>query len=359
MYCLSVENCCVKTMNPKISVCIPTYNGAVYLTECLDSVVKQTFQSMEILVVDDGSSDDSVSIAQRYVRMDRRVRVSVNEGHLGLVDNWNHCVDLANGEWIKFVFQDDRIEPACIARMLDASRADVDLVVVRRILDFEQDTPDSVKELYAASLVNHNLTGHFSDCSYIAPEEFAKLVLKAPFGNCLGEPTATMVRKSAFTKYGRFNPNLVSLCDWEYFARVAVNTGLCYIDEPLAYFRIHSRARSAEIREQQSFWVATIDPLIIQHELAYFQPFSLVRALAEKENPTVRLKYKLADDVRRARREAFAMNDGGKATADLWTAVITYPRMLLFPLGYLARLALQKVKLYPRPSSSPAPTKQR
>jgi glycosyltransferase involved in cell wall biosynthesis len=346
-------------MNPKISVCIPTYNGAAYLSACLDSVMRQTFQDMEILVVDDGSSDDSVSIAQQYMRADKRVRVSVNEKHLGLVDNWNRCVDLANGEWIKFVFQDDRIEPACIARMLDASRADVDLVVVRRIFDFEQGTPDSVKELYTNSLIKHNLKGHFSDCSYIGPEEFARLVLEAPFGNCLGEPTATMVRKSAFTKYGRFNSNLVSLCDWEYFARVAVNTGLCYIDEPLAYFRIHSRARSAEIREQQSFWVATIDPLIIQHELAYFQPFSLVRSLAEKERPAVSLKYKLADAVRHARREASAMNDGGRARADLWTAVMTYPRMLLFPLGYIARVGLQKVKLYPRPSSSPAPTKQR
>lgn len=341
-------------MNPKISVCIPTYNGATYLSDCLDSVVKQTFQNMEILVVDDGSSDESVAIAQRYVRVDRRVRVIANKRHVGLVENWNRCVDLANGEWIKFVFQDDRIEPSCISRMVNASRAGVDLVVVRRILDFEQGTPESVQELYANHLAKHNLARHFSDCSYISSQAFAKLVLEIPYGNCLGEPTATMIRRSAFTKYGHFNSNLVSLCDWEYFARVAVNTGLCYLNEPLAYFRIHSRARSAEIREQRSFWIATLDPLIIQHELVYFQHFSLVRSLAEKENPAVRLKYRLADSVRHARREAFALNDRGRAKAELRKVVMIYPKMLLFPLGYIVRVGLEKSKLYSKPSKCPA-----
>ena len=97
-------------MMPVVSVCIPTYNGAAYLSQCLDSVMQQTCQSMEILVVDDGSSDDSGAIAQRYEGVDRRVRVIANKEHLGLVENWNRCVDLANGEWIKFVFQDDHGE---------------------------------------------------------------------------------------------------------------------------------------------------------------------------------------------------------------------------------------------------------
>src|ERR1700730_12399385 len=170
-------------MNPKVSVCIPTYNGASYLSECLDSVMRQTFGSIEVLVVDDGSSDDSVSIAQGYAKADKRFRVVENKAHLGLVENWNHCVGLANGEWIKFVFQDDRIEPACILRMVEASKPGVDLVVVCRILDFEQDTPDYVQELYANHLAKHNLTRHFSDRSYISPEAFAKLFLDAPYGN--------------------------------------------------------------------------------------------------------------------------------------------------------------------------------
>src|SRR5215831_284112 len=193
-------------MMPVVSVCIPTYNGAAYLSQCLDSVIRQTCQSMEILVVDDNSNDDSVAIAERYAREDKRVLIIPNKLHLGLVKNWNRCVELATGEWIKFVFQDDRIEPSCVSRMLNAIRPGVDLVVVRRVLEFEQGTPTSVQELYTNHLAVHNLPRHFADCSYIPAQAFGKLILENPFGNCLGEPTAVMIRRSAFAKYGYFNP---------------------------------------------------------------------------------------------------------------------------------------------------------
>src|SRR5438552_8302595 len=105
-------------MRPQVSVCIPTYNGAAYLTDCLDSVVSQTYSSFEVLVVDDCSADASAEIARTYARRDSRIRVFVNETNLGLVGNWNRCVQLARNEWIKFVFQDDLIRPECLERML-------------------------------------------------------------------------------------------------------------------------------------------------------------------------------------------------------------------------------------------------
>ena len=107
-----------------VSVCIPTYNGSLFLRECLDSVLNQTFQDIEVVVVDDVSTDDTVSIVEEYMRSDKRVRLFVNKKNLGLVQNWNRCVDLAKGEWVKFVFQDDIIMPSCISRMLEVSRPD-------------------------------------------------------------------------------------------------------------------------------------------------------------------------------------------------------------------------------------------
>jgi|SRR5215472_1024303 len=327
-------------MEPAVSICVPMYNGAPYLAQCLESALSQTCTDIEIVLVDDQSTDNTIAIAEDFVRRDPRIRLYRNPKNLGLVANWCKSVELANGEWIKFVFQDDILAPECITRMLDSTRPDVDLVAVRRSVIYQEGTPVSVKEMYEKYLSDHNLTNLFFDCSYISPREFATALIQAPNGNCIGEPTATLIRKSAFTKYGYFNPHLISLCDWEYFARVAVNTGLCYINQPLAFFRVHSQARSAEIRNHRSS--CTIDSLIIQHEMAYSGRYTIVRSVAEKENPPIRLKYRLAEAVRRARWEALNMNDGGQAMAEWWRAIISYPRLLLFPLTYVVNLGLQK-----------------
>ena len=105
-------------MQPIVSICIPTYNGAKYLRECLDTVLSQTFTDFEVLLVDDQSSDETLSIAQEYAAKDTRIYVKQNEQNLGLVGNWNCCIELAQGEWIKFVFQDDLIAPECLEKML-------------------------------------------------------------------------------------------------------------------------------------------------------------------------------------------------------------------------------------------------
>ena len=89
--------------NPLVSVCVPTYNGARFLRQCLDSALAQSWRDLEILVVDDGSTDESVAIARDYARRDDRVRVAVNAANLGLVENWNRCVALARGRWINFI----------------------------------------------------------------------------------------------------------------------------------------------------------------------------------------------------------------------------------------------------------------
>jgi glycosyltransferase involved in cell wall biosynthesis len=74
--------------NPLISVCIPVYNGAAYLEDCLQSVIAQTYSNIEILLVDDGSTDDSISIIEKFSQKDSRIRLVRNQKNLGLTGNW-------------------------------------------------------------------------------------------------------------------------------------------------------------------------------------------------------------------------------------------------------------------------------
>src|SRR5437899_12562971 len=101
-------------MQPSVSICIPTYNGAAHLAPCLESALNQTWTDFELLIVDDASSDDTVAITEACAARDRRVRVARNPRNLGLVGNWNRCLELAKGTWIKFLFQDDLLSPACL-----------------------------------------------------------------------------------------------------------------------------------------------------------------------------------------------------------------------------------------------------
>src|SRR5438105_3094623 len=97
-----------------VSVCIPTFNGAKWIIECIESALDQSYSPLEILVVDDASTDKTV-VRMRSIR-DERLRFVVNERNLGLTANWNKCIQLSHGKYVKFLFQDDLIYRDCIEK---------------------------------------------------------------------------------------------------------------------------------------------------------------------------------------------------------------------------------------------------
>ena len=93
---------------PLISVIIPVYNVEKYLRRCLDSVIAQTYQNLEIICVDDGSIDDSGKICDQYAVRDARIKV-IHQENQGLSAARNRGLDAAEGEYIAFVDSDDYI----------------------------------------------------------------------------------------------------------------------------------------------------------------------------------------------------------------------------------------------------------
>lgn len=105
-------------MDDKISVIIPAYNIALWLGRCLDSVLAQTLADLEVIVVNDGSNDDTAAIADSYAQKDSRVRV-IHKENGGVTSARLRGLAEAKGEWIGFVDGDDYIEPDMYARLLE------------------------------------------------------------------------------------------------------------------------------------------------------------------------------------------------------------------------------------------------
>ena len=94
----------------KISVIVPIYNAQQYLPQCLDSILSQTYKNLEILLINDGSSDSSLKICQRYAKQDERVRIFTQENG-GSTKARRTGVRMSTGEYISFIDSDDWIEP--------------------------------------------------------------------------------------------------------------------------------------------------------------------------------------------------------------------------------------------------------
>ncbi len=108
-----------KVMDKIVSVIVPVYNVERYLEQCLDSIIKQTYSSLEILIVNDGSTDQSGEIASRYAGLDDRI-ILLEKKNGGLSDARNYGLDRVSGDYIMFVDSDDYIEADMVEYLLNA-----------------------------------------------------------------------------------------------------------------------------------------------------------------------------------------------------------------------------------------------
>ena len=127
-----------------VSVIVPVYNAAAYLNKCVESIVNQSFSDMEIILVDDGATDESPAICEAYARRDQRVKV-VHKENGGLMSAWMAGVTTSTGEYLCFVDSDDWIDDCMIEEMIkSASRESKEVICCNFMI--EKDTVRSPQQ---------------------------------------------------------------------------------------------------------------------------------------------------------------------------------------------------------------------
>jgi glycosyltransferase involved in cell wall biosynthesis len=128
----------LSNQTPRVSIGLPVYNGGAFLAEAMDSLLAQTFADFELIVADNASTDATESICRERAGRDPRVRYLRNENNIGAMRNFNKVLELAHGEYFKWVAHDDLHEPDSLARCVEVldARPEVALVYpAARVID--------------------------------------------------------------------------------------------------------------------------------------------------------------------------------------------------------------------------------
>ncbi|QJP32998.1 glycosyltransferase [Nonlabens sp. Ci31] len=271
---------------PLVSICIPTYNGAKFLNEALDSIIIQTYKNLEVIISDDNSQDDTLTILEFFKRQTKLPTAIINHKPNGIGSNWNNCIKHAQGKYIKFLFQDDKLLPKCVEEMVLAlqEHTDCKMVACQRSFMRMEEMSNSEIDLWIDRYKNlqlqfPNVEGDFQKItSSIFSQEWFK---KSPL-NKIGEPICVMFEKSLCDELGYFDESLKQILDYEYWYRVLAKYPILIIKKDLVSFRIHeSQAtnvnRSKKIRDYE-----------IYDELLYKDYYDLLHPILQYQ---LRLKF--------------------------------------------------------------------
>ena len=152
-------------VDKKVSVIIPIYNAAQYLHKCLKSVISQTYKNLDIILIDDGSSDDSYSIAKEYQEKDSRIRL-FTQTNIGLISTRKRGIELAEGEIVGFVDSDDLImEDYCSHLLSIIGDADISVAGREKYIDNVYDkskTPSQVITVSGMEALKFQMLGKYN-----------------------------------------------------------------------------------------------------------------------------------------------------------------------------------------------------
>lgn len=232
----------------KISIIMPVYNRERYLEEAVKSVLGQSYSNFELIIVDDGSTDNSLNIAREFAEQDKRVTVITLKEHKGIAVARNEGLRRARGGFITQLDSDDVMLPDAIKSRVQFlnSHPEVDFVFgkIHRFIDkegnpIENNYSQEVKQFYRMEK-NYNFY-----------ERVRKLALPIPNVN-----STSMFRRDVFFRSGYYEESLPPAEDKDFSFRIMRESNISYLDEPIIFYRMHDSNLSGMINKETGEWVA-------------------------------------------------------------------------------------------------------
>lgn len=213
-------------MNDMVSVVMSAYNSVRFIREAIESILNQTYQDFELIIVDDGSTDETLPIAASYAERDSRVRV-IRANHGGQSRARNTGIQHAQGDWVAIMDHDDVWLPQRLEKQLQAAAANPRVVA------------------WGAYAYHLGPTGKISSVSNAGPvseEEFYELRRRE--GAFTLSHASVLLRKEIVLRAGGYDPRLHTAEDMDLFDRMAEYGPVLAIPEPLLLYRLHTSSNT-------------------------------------------------------------------------------------------------------------------
>lgn len=238
---------------PTVSVIMPVYNGATYLTEAIESMQRQTFEDFEYIIVDDGSTDDSLNILKNYAAEDSRIQI-ITRPNTGIVGALNDGLTKAQGTYVARMDADDIALPERLAKQVQFLEENHDCVAVGSHVLFIDDQ-------------NYPIFTFQTQADHSSIQD---KLLKGS-GGALIHPT-TVLRRDVLEKINGYRPEYQLVEDFDLYTRLSTLGTLANIPEVLLHYRQHAQSTNFTKRKtQQALIQKRLDEFRQEHGLEPLQ----------------------------------------------------------------------------------------
>jgi glycosyltransferase involved in cell wall biosynthesis len=221
------------TDQPLVSILTPVYNGEAYLRECIESVLRQTYQNWEYIIVNNRSQDATLAIAEEYARRDPRIRVHTNNEFVSAIANHNIAFQQMSpaSRFCKLVHADDWLFPECIEKMVEVATANPSVGLV---------------SAYALWGTEIKLDGLPYQSKVVSGREIFRTAFLKGGPYVTGTPTSTMIRSDIVRRANPFYNEQNIHTDTEACYAVLAQSDLGFVHQVLTFTRLHEQSATSK-----------------------------------------------------------------------------------------------------------------